>query len=57
MNGNLYSLEYQMRETYMRQTAAARHVRPATPPPARSTHRMQTIVRLGPLVVAWSRSA
>ena len=54
MNGNLYSLEYQMRETYIRQ-AAARRVRPAAPPPARSTRRMQTIVRLGPLVVAWSR--
>jgi hypothetical protein len=56
VNGNLYSLEYQMRETY-RRPAAARRFRPPVPPPARSTRRMQTILRLGPLVVAWSRLA
>ena len=57
MNGNLYSLEYQMRETSMRQAAAARRLRPPAAPPARITRRMHTLLRVGPLVVAWSRAA
>jgi len=57
VNGNLYSLEYQMRETSMRQAAAARRLRPPAAPPARITRRMHTLLRVGPLVVAWSRAA
>ena len=57
MNDNLYGLEYRMRETLRQQAAAARRFTPAPPAPARATRRMQTILRLGPLVVAWSRPA
>jgi hypothetical protein len=57
VNGNFYGLEYQMRETAQQQAAAARRDLPAAPPPARATRRMQTILRVGPLVVAWSRPA
>jgi hypothetical protein len=57
VNGNLYSLEYQMRETLQQHAAAARPFRPPAPPPAWTTRRMQTILRVGPLVVAWSRPA
>lgn len=57
MNGNFYGLEYQMRETAQQQAAAARRFLPAAPPPARATRRMLTILRVGPLVVAWSRPA
>jgi hypothetical protein len=57
VNGNLYALEYQMRETAQQQAARARHALALPLPPAPGARRTQTILRLGPLVVAWSRPA
>jgi len=55
VHGNLYALESQMQETVQQQTA--RRPVAAPPPPLLRARRTQTILRLGPLVVAWSRPA
>jgi hypothetical protein len=57
VHGNLYALEFRMQETVQQQTARARRPVAAPPPPALRARRTQTILRLGPLVVAWSRPA